>query len=296
MLTFKKAEPSDIALLAEALSEYSGRICDYSAGNIVFWRDYYDISYSLNGDGLVLRYGNMGERFCYSFPVSNEPEKLVKKLLEMGNGTVCLTNLTEEQLDTVKEKFDVTEILNSRDWDDYLYAADDIITLAGRRFSGQRNHINKFKKSYTDASFEIITEANTGEAKEFCHRYFGGIGKETASVATVEYKQLLEQFDNWSIYNQLGGMLKVDGTVIGLSVGEIVGDTLIVHTEKADTSFLGAYPMLTNSFAREFASNGTAKFINREEDCGKEGLRISKLSYHPIELIKKYAVTIKELS
>ena len=129
-------------------------------------------------------------------------------------------------------------------------------------------------------------------AKNFCHRYFNGAGKVT-SVSDVEYKQLLEQFDNWEIYHQLGGMLIVNNEVIGISVGEIVGDTLIVHTEKADTSFAGAYPMLTNSFAKEFATS--CQFINREEDCGEEGLRISKRSYHPIELIEKYAVTIKEL-
>ncbi len=295
MLTFKKAELRDVALLKEALSEYGGRVCDYSAGNIVFWRNYYDISYSLDEDGLVLKYGNMGKRLCYSFPVSKEPEKLINKLLAVLGEPICLACLTEEQLNTVKEKFKVTEIMNSRDWDDYLYAAEDIVTLAGRRFSGQRNHINKFKKCYPNATFEVITEENVDDAKDFCHRYFGGIGKET-NVSAVEYKQLLEQFDNWEAYRQKGGMLKVDGTVIGLSVGETVGDTLIVHTEKADTSFLGAYPMLTNCFAREFAANGAPKFINREEDCGEEGLRISKLSYHPIELIKKYAVTIKELS
>ncbi len=295
MLKFKKADVSDVEALASALSGYGGRVCDYSAGNIVFWRNYYNIAYSLDEDGLILRYGNMGDRLCYSFPVSSAPLKLIEKLLKTCGGPICLTCLTEEQLNTVKENFLVSEIINSRDWNDYLYLAEDLVNLAGRRFCGQRNHINKFKKSYPKSSFEVINETNVTQAKEFCHRYFGSIGKET-KVSDVEYKQLLEQFDNWEKYRQKGGMLKTENTVVGLSVGEIVGDTLIVHTEKADASFAGAYPMLTNCFAKQFAAEETCKFINREEDCGEEGLRTSKLSYHPIELIKKYAVTITELS
>ena len=51
--------------------------------------------------------------------------------------------------------------------------------------------------------------------------------------------------------------------------------------------------MLTNQFLRFYASGDEIKFVNREEDCGDEGLRKSKLSYNPVELIEKNTVTIK---
>ena len=37
---------------------------------------------------------------------------------------------------------------------------------------------------------------------------------------------------------------------------------------------------------------GRFRFVNREQDLGDEGLRKSKLSYQPIDFMKKYTVTI----
>ena len=292
-MQFKKVELSDTQALACAFEGYKGRICDYSMGNAIFWRDYYDTSFYLGSDGLVLRFGKMGESVCYSYPISSEPHALIDKLLRENDGEICLSCLTREEYEAVSQIYSITSVIHDADWDDYLYSAEDIVTLKGRKYSGQRNHINKFRKCYPDAHFEVITAENAHIAKEFCHRYFGDFGKVT-DVSNVEYKQLCEQFDNWEEYRQLGGILFVKNEAVGISVGEQVGDTLIIHTEKANTTFDGVYPMLTNSFARHFAENEpSCKFINREEDCGDEGLRRAKLSYNPVEIIEKYAVVIE---
>ena len=293
MLNFKKATPSDAPSLALAFNSYEGRICDYSAGNVIFWRDHFGISYHLDEEKLILKYENMGKRKCFSYPVSDEPNRAIEALLDFAGDNLCLTCLTEKQLEKVRNDFNVTEVIFSEKYDDYLYLAEDLVTLSGRRYNGQRNHINKFKRLYPDYRFEVITEENAHLAKDFCEYYFENAKKQT-SVSDVERQQMPELFDNWGTYMQYGGMLFVGDRVVGISVGEIVGDTLIVHVEKAATSFEGAYPMLTNSFAREFATDERCRFINREEDCGDEGLRISKKSYHPVEMIRKYAVVIKK--
>lgn len=102
----------------------------------------------------------------------------------------------------------------------------------------------------------------------------------------------LEVLDNMDKYKLFGGTLKVDDTVVGAALGEIIGDTLFVHIEKSNTEFNGSYPMLVNQFAKKFAAEGVTH-INREEDDGVEGLRTSKLSYHPIELLDKYIVELE---
>ena len=79
----------------------------------------------------------------------------------------------------------------------------------------------------------------------------------------------------------------------GFSLGEIIGDTLFTHIEKADRDYEGCYQMLVAQFAQQFAGESVA-FINREDDTGDLGLRTSKLSYHPVALLEKYTVTVEE--
>ena len=104
-------------------------------------------------------------------------------------------------------------------------------------------------------------------------------------------RKILEILDNYDLYGMCGGVLKVDGKIIGMSIAETLGDTLFIHIEKCLREYEGSYPMLVRCFAGEYVKENI-KFINREEDDGDVGLRTSKQSYHPVALLKKYTVRI----
>ena len=87
-------------------------------------------------------------------------------------------------------------------------------------------------------------------------------------------------------------MIKVDGKVVAISLGEVVKNTLIVHVEKGLKNYAGVYPLMASEFAKAYAVEGV-EYINREEDCGDMGLRISKLQYHPIEVKQKNFVRVE---
>ena len=289
-MEFKNITVKDIDILKSALADYKGRICDISPANLVFWRDYYKTTYHLSREGLVIRFGDMDGEICYYCPTN---EALADRLIEKEGGEVRLTCLCDGELEFFKERYDCSDILISEDWNDYLYSAEDIVTLKGKRYSGQRNHINKFKKLFPEATFGEIKDEDVADIKAFCHGYFHEFGAEYGEEALYEEEHLYEQLDELCAYAQKTGVLKLCGKVIGFSIGEVVGDTLIIHTEKANTAYDGVYPMVVQSFAAMHAVNGV-KYINREEDCGVEGLRTSKRSYHPICLLNKYSVVIRK--
>ena len=63
-------------------------------------------------------------------------------------------------------------------------------------------------------------------------------------------------------------------------------DTVVIHVEKANGLINGLYGAINQEFLLHAWPD--AAFVNREEDTGDEGLRKAKLSYHPVELVKKY--------
>ena len=77
-----------------------------------------------------------------------------------------------------------------------------------------------------------------------------------------------------------GLIIRIDGNIEGLSVFEKMNDdTAIVHYEKAMPEFDGIYQILNQESAILMAKD--FKFINRESDLGKAGLRKAKKRYHP---------------
>ena len=69
---------------------------------------------------------------------------------------------------------------NDRLWQDYLYRAEDFITFAGRRYSGQRNHINKFRKLYPDARFRPLTPEDAEGVEAFWEEFHQIFNKDNA--------------------------------------------------------------------------------------------------------------------
>lgn len=292
MLEFKKIELKDIQTLKAYFSAYPARQCDRSAGATVMWRDYFENKYTVI-DGTIVFTSNFKGDLCFTYPIGRNIDAALdaidKHCSENGIPAVfCSVN--NKELPKLLERYPECTVDADRDWFDYLYNKEDIMNLSGRKYGTPRNHINKFRKLYTDWSFEPINESNIPELIEFTRNFTFHAEKDES--ASLELEMCIEVLENYEAYGMLGGVLRVDGKVIGYSIGEIVGDTLFCHIEKADTSYAGAYQMLTNQYLRMYAEKDEIKYVNREEDCGDEGLRKSKLSYHPVELIEKNTVII----
>lgn len=292
MLEFTKTSLENYEVIKAFSLAYPARQCDRSAGATVMWGDYYD-NYFAVFDGTITFTSNFTGGICFTYPVGRNVDGMLDEIKEycIKKGipmVICSVNKSE--IEFITAKYPDCEVSADRDWFDYLYEKDAIMNLSGRKYATQRNHINKFKKLYDDYGFEKITNENIDEIIEFTKNFT--FNSEKDSSAQTELDICLSVLENYERYGMLGGALRINGRIAGYSIGEITGDTLIVHIEKADVSYHGAYQMVTNSFLRMYADD-SVKFVNREEDCGDEGLRKSKLSYNPVELIEKSTVKIK---
>jgi len=173
---------------------------------------------------------------------------------------------------------------------EYVYNAEDLCTLEGKKYHAKRNHINKLLASH---SFEY--RAYTAEDYDACMSLYDawleGKGGITPSYQNEKWATE-EALKNLDVLGLKCGMLYVDGVLEGFSVGEKFGDMAIIHIEKANPDLQGAYPLINREFARHEWSR--VKYINREEDMGLEGLRKAKLSYYPAFFVEKYICTRNE--
>ena len=295
MLDFRPLQLEDLPKLRQFFGYSGSRICDTTPGTVFIWRDMYKTEWAIYDGSLYFKvlYPGLGETF--TLPLGGgraEHYTQIAAYCCRRNMPIAFYPVPKDELERLQEFFPNSAAIAERDNFDYLYRAEDLKYFRGKKISGQRNHVNKFLKSYGHWLFRTITPQDIPAVKEFLDQYASRWDKAAATFQE-DIAKTHEVLDNYEAYGLLGGMLLVDGKIAGFSLGEIIGDTLFTHIEKADRDYLGCYQMLVSQFAQQFAHEGVA-FINREDDTGDLGLRTSKLSYHPISLLEKYTVTVEE--
>ena len=216
--------------------------------------------------------------------------KKIKEYAGNNNTEAKICYLTEEEAEKIKELFNGSDPEFNRDYSDYFYDKEALLTLKGKHLSGQRNFINRFKKNYPEYRTEKLSEENIGPVDKFLTEYYEK--REKASeLFKDEKKNVFEFLNHVKNFGFLTLALFAGDEPVAFSVGEIRENVLFVHEEKADASIKGSYQMIVNEFVKTYA-NENVTFINREDDSGDEGLRVSKESYHPAFLLNKFSVKI----
>ena len=293
-MEFKKLEFGDLELIRGYYHKYTNRTCDRTIGGSFMWRDYFHTMYALVDDTLVMKCLKDGETvFC--FPMGTKVEKAllaIEDYCEKEGIAPEFVSLSEQEMEYLKERYKNATIVENRDWSDYLYLTSDHANFSGRKFTTQRNHINKFLKNYENWEFKKIDEESLPLVKEFYKDYEARFAKSDAT-AVEEQEKTNEVLDKYEDYGFVGYALYIEGKVVGFAIGEIIGDVMFIHVEKADKSMDGVNTMLVMQFAKQFEDKVT--YLNREEDVGDLGLRYSKTKYRPIDMVYKYEVNFKKV-
>jgi len=297
MLSFKKVALNDIKTIKPYFYLSTNKTCDNTMGGTYMWRDYFSVEYAIQNETLIfkvkVKYHNGINAF--TLPIGKDIYGTImeiEKFCRYAEIPIAFCTVTEEELTLLTTIFNDTRIYKEDNWSDYLYRVNDIVNLVGRKYSGQRNHINAFKRAYENYSFEEITKRNVNEVKDF-YTYLNLTTNKKSDVFIEEQTKTFEVLDNYNLYGMIGGILRVNGAIAAFSIGEIYNNVLFIHIEKADLKYRGVSQVINNEFAKYYASS-VVEYVNREEDVGDEGLRASKQSYHPCEIISKYLVVVNK--
>ena len=295
MLDFHPLELNDLPRLRDFFGYSGSRICDTTPGTVFIWRDMYRTEWAIYDGSLYFKVDYPGLGPTFTLPLGGGRTEHFKQIAAYccrRSMPIAFFPVPKDELERLQAFFPNSAAVPERDAFDYLYRAEDLKYFKGKKLSGQRNHVNKFLKTYGTWSFRPITPADIPAVKAFLDRYASRWDKSAVSFHE-DIAKTHEVLDHMEAYDLLGGMLTVDDQIVGFSLGEVVGDTLFTHIEKADRDYEGCYQMLVAQFAQQFAHEGV-HFINREDDTGDPGLRTSKLSYHPVALLEKYTVTVED--
>lgn len=299
MIAFRKTELEDQTLFKQYMAKQNYRCCEYTFANMYLWSRFYHVETAIVEDMLVAK-SQYGEELSFCFPIGDDRnlEKTLEKLQAYSarqGKPFCLHCVTPEQFALLEERYpDRFQIAYHRDHADYVYEAEKLKSLSGKKYHGKKNHINKFQKLYPDWQYEALDESNIEACFQMALKWRKANGCEEDEEKNSEMCVTLNALRLLRELHLKGGLLRAGGEVVAFSIGEpVTEDTFVVHIEKAYADVPGAYPMINQQFVLHEAEG--YRYINREEDLGEEGLRKAKLSYHPVFMVEKGIVTEKNV-
>lgn len=294
-LKFKEIKYNLSDELRDYLSYNKSDLCDYTVGFVMMWKEAINLSYAICDDMLIIKgkFFSGRERFYMPCGKGNLKDAVlcIKEYCDENNIPMEFNSISPLYFDELKDFIDF-EYIESRDYSDYVYTAEDLSLLSGRKYHQKRNHISKFKKKY-DYKFEIITPKNLQKVQAFYKEFVSSVEAQSISEK-IERKAAEIALDNIFDLGMIGAFLEVDEKVVAFTIGEVKHDCLYVHVEKANREYDGSYTTINNEFVKYCAQYYGINWVNREDDSGDEGLRKAKLSYNPHHLaLKGKAVNVK---
>ncbi|MDE7399133.1 MAG: phosphatidylglycerol lysyltransferase domain-containing protein [Oscillospiraceae bacterium] len=293
-LKFREIELSDKSRADELLRCSDFRGCEYTFGNNFVWSDEYNVEVCFAKEMYFLKRGS-GDSVGFVYPAGRGSVQTAVKLLSeyaTENGFPLCISANAEITRKITELYPEASSELNRDLCDYVYFAEDLVNLSGKKYHAKRNHLSRFYEN--DWSFEPFTADNINECLEmnnaWAEQSIDYSNPNDVKDKCDELQVVVRSLKNFEQLGYIGGVIRVNGKVNAYTFGEpSSADCFVVHVEKALRDFQGTYAAINREFVKSLG--GKYKYINREEDTGSENLRKAKLSYHPVFLEEKYNIT-----
>ncbi len=267
---------------------------DYTFVNLWGWQDHHSLYHAYGEHLCWIQEGaqQQGQIPTFRAPIGDwnkvnwQEEPLLKNGAILTRVPEKLVHILEEALPSRVQKEEVRG-----QWE-YLYKQEDLAKLPGNRYHKKRNHVNAYKKHYGEVDYRAIDakiiEDMLALQDEWCqwHECSNSPSLQAENIAVNKV------FAHWEELPMLiGGAIYIDSTLVGFSVGEVIANNVLgVHFEKGRSGYRGVYQTMNTFFVQNAGVD--CELINREQDLDEEGLRQAKLSYLPVDFLRKYTLTI----
>ncbi len=268
---------------------------------LYMWKDCYPTWYYKYKNGIIWVAENEDHSHYSCIPCCKaedlkecflETERFFREVLHEKLSLCVVDKEAIDLLDLSEEEYLVER---DRAYDDYIYDAQKLISLSGKKYHKKKNHLNAFKKEYEGRyEFKLLDATHRQEILDFLYHWMDEKGDmEEKEYVEYEAKGISEILEHYDVMNFKVGGVYIDGKLEAFTIGCYydIEDMVYIPVEKANAQIRGLYTYINNEFLKQAYPN-VAK-VNREDDMGLDGLRQAKMSYNPIYMVEKYTITQK---
>lgn len=280
------------------LANYEGYNSNFVT--MIMWNHEYHIQYEIHEHYLIMLHNYKGTYF-WSMPFTTEEyyQESIDYMIEYSKKhhfDFMIDCAIEEFVNKIKE-IDNGKLLYQRTPfnDDYIYDRHILETLSGKKMQKRRNHFNAFQKQYPQYVYRELDEIKDFDAVLNCFYQWEKEKDSLSESITSEIYGIMNLLSNHSKLNFKVGGIFIDEVMQAFIIASRLNhQTIQIHVEKANKKIRGLYPAILKEFLEHHYSDDL--YINREEDMGLDNLKKSKLALHPIKMIHKYRITLKNFS
>lgn len=299
-IVFHKPSFDEASKLAAIYALRDNKTCDSTVLDTYIWKDQYNAEVYLD-DEVAFILMRDEEGYFAAMPYCREEELpkyfgILRNYFNEELHSPLRINLADEDALNALRLLDDPEFVVEEETDlkDYLYDAEELRNLPGKKFQKKRNLVNKFMKEY-EGRWQYKTMCCVDEyfLEIFMNKWIEkrlSEGVDSRETLLAEKNGIIDILRNCDKVTYRVGGIFVDDELEAFTIGSYNSreKMVVVSIEKGNSEIPGIYQVINQQFLLN--SYEDALVVNREDDMGIEGLRQAKESYNPIGFARKFKV------
>jgi uncharacterized protein len=284
----RSLEIADKPLLDRLCADIQPRISELTFAGLYLFRKAHEYKLATAADSIIVLGKGYDGAGYFLPPLGGDVAQALKVMFADGQSLYG----ADDQFADRYLAGNAVQITDLRDSCDYLYLREELATLPGSRFHKKKNRISYFTRRH-DYTVTLFSGEHLNGCLNLLDKRFQNSRNGAGSSLHMEVEATYDALHCAEELGLEGVVVVVNDSVAAFALGERLNrDTAVCHFEKADPFTEGLYQLVNREFARLLFQE--CRYLNREQDLGDMGLRSAKLSYHPVELVKKYLVTCSD--